>query len=390
MDIGGRFVSRLVLMGSGETSPSMVRTHRESTLAAATDKVTVIDTPFGFQENAEQLTDRISDFFGGRLGLSVNVATLRGREPSAVDTAKFLADIRSARMVFSGPGSPTYALDVWESVGVAESMLEVIREGGVVTLASAAAVTAGTFTIPVYEIYKVGLDTGLRPGLDLTGALGLPAMVVPHWNNAEGGNHDTSRCFIGRRRFADLKSSVDVGVIGIDEHTAGVFDFAVGRLSVSGLGSVTIEGSHRRVLEAGESADLAEVARWLAAPDWSSQSLEPTTTPGDREVRHALDEKRVDEVINALLALEEEAAVHPDRRTDLRVGLVELAQAAERGLLDPRQLVGDYVALLLELRASARSQRRFEDADRIRDGLSGLGVEVRDTDGGVEWDLKDL
>lgn len=367
----------------------MVQTHRETVAATGAGHVAVIDTPFGFQENAGQLTDRIREFFRGRIGIDITVATLLRRQPTPIEAAVFLADIRSSRMVFSGPGSPTYALDVWEEVGVADSLLEVIRAGGAVVLASAAAVTAGSFTIPVYEIYKVGMNAGLRPGLDLTGALGLPALVVPHWNNAEGGNHDTSRCFIGRRRFETLAASVEVGVIGIDEHTAAVLDFATGQLRVSGLGSVTIGGAGARVLESGEAVGLEDVAEWLAGAPWVPPPLTETGDSAKRDLRQALDERKVEDLLGALLALEEEAAIHPDRRGDLRVGLAALAHAAERGLLDPRQLVGDYVALLLELRASARQQRRFEDADRIRDGLSGLGVEVRDTGAGVEWDLKD-
>jgi cysteinyl-tRNA synthetase len=40
---------------------------------------------------------------------------------------------------------------------------------------------------------------------------------------------------------------------------------------------------------------------------------------------------------------------------------------------------------MLELRARARADRRFEEADQIRERLEELGVEVRDAPGGSEW-----
>lgn len=374
-------MSRLILMGSGETAPSMLSTHRAGMDSAGADKVTVIDTPFGFQENAEQLTARIASFFKTSLGVETEVATMLRRNPSAIEVEKMLATLRHARYVFAGPGSPSYALDVWEASGLADALTAMIGRGGVLTLASAAALTAGTHTIPVYEIYKVGQEPFWRPGLDVTGRLGLPMVVVPHWNNAEGGNHDTSRCFIGRRRLEMLSGQIEVGMIGIDEHTAAVLDFEANVMTVTGLGTVTLVGEDETLIHHGDTISLHEVAGLMGARPGATVAFSgsPPEMP--------LGQGKVDEIIGALLALEEEAAVHPDRRADLRTGLVDLARAAERGLIDPRQVVGDYVALLLELRAVARSERRFEDADRIREGLVELGVEVRDSGSGTEWDL---
>jgi hypothetical protein len=374
-------MSRLILMGSGETSPSMIPVHRAGIEAVGAGRVLLLETPFGFQENADQLVDRISQFFDRSLSLPVDVSGLRSRRVDEVAVAKVVAAVRSARYVFSGPGSPTYALDIWTGIGMREALASVISGGGAVALASAAALTAGSHTIPVYEIYKVGQEPFLRPGLDVTGALGLPVMVVPHWNNAEGGNHDTSRCFIGRRRLEKVAGGL--GLLGIDEHTAAILDFARGTLEVSGLGTVTLKGHAEQVLEKGTTIGFERLAEVIGVPV-SPGSLTP---PLDREVKTALDAGQVDDLLQALLALEASAAVDPARRQDLRSGLVHLAIAAERGNVDPRELVGDYVALLLELRASARAHRRFDDADMIRQGLEALGVEVRDTSAGVEWDL---
>lgn len=372
-------MSRLVLMGSGETSPSLVAVHREGLSVSGEKRVTILDSPAGFQENSPQLLDRIATFFHVSLGAASELASLPHRDSTPVEVALFEETVGRASYLFAGPGSPTYALDVWERHRVGDLLVEAIRRGAVVTLASAAALTAGTRTIPVYEIYKVGAEPYLRTGLNLTGALGLPLMVVPHWNNAEGGNHDTSRCFIGKRRFNRLVHEAEVSVLGVDEHTAAIFDLAVGRLRVAGLGTVTIIGEQELVLPAGESVSLSDVGSLLGTP---VLSLEPEVVdPVERS--HG-----VEELLGALLALEEKAAEDPGRRQDLRRGLVELARAAEMGLIDPKEIVGDYVALLLELRAAARRERRFEEADRIRDGLVDLGVEVHDTPAGPRWEMR--
>jgi hypothetical protein len=171
--------------------------------------------------------------------------------------------------------------------------------------------------------------------------------------------------------------------LGIDEHTAAVLDFARGTLEVAGLGTVTLQGQGERVLEKGTTIGFEQLSEVIGGP------IAPgcLSAPLDREVSSALDAGQVDDLLQALLALEASAAVDPARRQELRSGLVHLAIAAERGSVDPKELVGDYVALLLELRASARAHRRFDDADMIRQGLEALGVEVRDTSAGVEWDL---
>lgn len=59
------------------------------------------------------------------------------------------------------------------------------------TFASAAALTLGRFTLPVYEIYKVGEDPRWLDGLNILGEIGVNVALIPHYNNAEGGHHDT-------------------------------------------------------------------------------------------------------------------------------------------------------------------------------------------------------
>ena len=186
-------MGRLIVMGSGEVAPPLVATHRAGIEAAAAESVTILDAPFGFQENVEHLTARLVDFFHTSLRVATEVASLRRPDASALEIEKMLATVRRSRYIFAGPGSPSYALKVWQDTGLAGALRDVILGGGTVTFASAAALTLGTATIPVYEIYKVGEDPYWLPGLEVTSGIGLPVTIIPHWNNAEGGNHDTSR-----------------------------------------------------------------------------------------------------------------------------------------------------------------------------------------------------
>lgn len=372
---------RLILMGSGELSPTMVATHRRGLDEAGTSRVTVLDTPFGFQENAEELTARIARYFRTSLQADVDVARLRRADGPLSRRARALAKIATGRYLFSGPGSPSYALAVWKASGVGEALAARLRAGATIALASAAAVTVGRMALPVYEIYKVGADPHWLAGLDLTGSLGLPMVVVPHWNNAEGGTHDTSRCFIGRRRFELLADRLDVGVVGVDEHTAATFDFRRGTVEVTGVGTVTLRGREETLLAAGEALPLEEVRRLLGgtapAPPSRTETLGPPAADGDP-----------DEPADRLLSLLEEAvAGSTSARRAVEQGIVELAEQARRGRRDPRDLIAGYIEVALEGREALRSEGRWEEADRIRDRLAQLGVEVRDQPEGVEWHL---
>jgi cysteinyl-tRNA synthetase len=63
--------------------------------------------------------------------------------------------------------------------------------------------------------------------------------------------------------------------------------------------------------------------------------------------------------------------------------LAELrAMRARRKGIDP-----DRVAALLEKRQDARKSKDFAAADAVRDELSALGVAVKDTPQGPDWDV---
>ncbi len=223
----------LAIMGSGETAPAMAKVHRAlfDRFDGGPVPAVILDTPYGFQENADELSARTMTFFETSVGNPVEVASLRSRDVDALAAATALARIREARYVMAGPGSPSYALHQWSGGPIPDALAEKTTGGGILTMASAAALTLGVVTIPVYEIYKVGEDPRWLEGLDLLGrATGLRAAVVPHYDNAEGGNHDTRFCYMGERRLRMLEALLpeDVFVLGVDSHTALVLDLDAG------------------------------------------------------------------------------------------------------------------------------------------------------------------
>ena len=151
--------------------------------------------------------------------------------------------------MFAGPGSPTYALRHWRGTLVPGLLAEKLSHGGVLTFASAAALTLGRVTVPVYEVYKVGEAPAWVPGLDLLSAVGLTVALIPHYDNAEGGTHDTRFCYLGEERLALLERDLPDGafVLGVDEHTALHLDLDERRAEVVGHGGVTVRAQGRSV-----------------------------------------------------------------------------------------------------------------------------------------------
>ena len=154
-------------------------------------------------------------------------------------------------------------------------------------LASAASLSFGRYTIPVYEIYKVGEDLHWKDGLDFFGRFGLSLVVVPHWNNTDGGNDlDTSRCYMGRKRFDALRSMLpeEHTILGLDEHTSIVINPGAGTAEAVGAGRVTVlRGSERHVFPAGSTFPLTVLGPWTL-PDTSA--IAPNALARARECTH--------------------------------------------------------------------------------------------------------
>jgi len=385
----------------------------------------IVDTPYGFQENADELSARTLEFFATSVGQPVEVASYRSRDVDAVTLSTAVARIRTARYVMAGPGSPSYALRQWAGGPIPDALAEKLTSGGVLTMASAAALTLGVVTIPVYEVYKVGEDPRWLEGLDLLGrATGLRAAVVPHYDNAEGGNHDTRFCYMGERRLRTLERALPEGafILGVDSHTALLLDLAGGSATIAGLGGVTVrmDGRSTRFTAGTELAIGAfeDIAAGLAAGDSDDHVREAAHAIGSDAggtVRPAaplrdemtdlegtfvaaLERDDVREAVGALLELDTAIASRvragedsPDldnASATFRSLIVRLGEHAG-GAADAGAQVEPLVATLLELRDAARAGHDWTTADLIRDRLGAAGVEVRDGAGGSTWVRQD-
>lgn len=419
----------LTIMGSGETAPTMVKVHRDlvGRLGSAT-KAGMLDTPFGFQENAPELAQKAVQFFQESIVTELAIAGLTridGADPVVVERGFNL--IRSCTYVFAGPGSPTYALRQWAGSPLAGILTDKFRSGGVVTFASAAALTLGRVTIPVYEIYKAGEEPRWLDGLDVLRAIDLPVAVIPHYDNAEGGHHDTRFCYLGERRLRMLEAELPVGhhVLGVDEHTALVCDLDADTGTVVGRGMVTVRVRGKSTTYPnGSTIRLDALRQPSASPSTigrpAANTADSGTTTGspvsaaaplaDAGVAFSLgaSAEQLDLVFSAALAagdadaavraaLELEATIKAwsadsltgseadTARAVLRSMIGRLGEAAQEGLADPRARVAPFVDTLLELRGEVRKDKRYDLSDLIRDRLAASNIEVRDTASGPEW-----
>jgi cyanophycinase-like exopeptidase len=411
-------MSRLVVMGSGETTPTMVRVHREVFAACPAGPAVMLDTPFAFQMNRAELVTRTRSYFAQSVGREVEVAAWSGREDAA-QAGKSLALLDRAAWAFAGPGSPTYALRQWRGTPVPAALAGVVRRGGTLVLGSAAALTLGSHAVPVYEIYKVGADPEWVEGLDLLGELtGVAAAVVPHYDNKEGATHDTRFCYLGEERLAALEAVLpdQVGVLGVDEHTAMLIDVEARTMTVAGNGVVSVRRrGDTRTFAAGESLTLDALSAMLRGEQSASPSPAPASSgepaapvedapatslrdEADRAreaFEAALGRRDVNGCVAAVLGLEEAIAAWQadtlqsddadEARRVLRALVVRLGELAEQGAADPADAVAPFVEALLAVRTGARENKDFATSDLVRDRLVAAGVEVRDAPDGTSW-----
>ena len=408
----------LVIMGSGETAPTMIKPHRSIFESIGDRPAVLLDTPYGFQSNAEDISTRAVNYFAASVGRQVSVVSWREAAPPGLARERALAAIGEAGWVFAGPGSPTYALRQWRDTPMPAALVDVIARDGVLLLASAAALTLGSHTVPVYEIYKAGFDPYWEPGLDLVARLcDLPAVVIPHYDNAEGGHHDTRYCYLGESRLAALERELpsESFVLGIDEHTAVLLDPGARTATVLGNGGMTIRRRGDSVVYAAGAivefdAVLAGRSAGAVSPvDTAPPAVEQPSRLAPASLGAATDEqvsrfddalaaRDVDGCVEAILALDR-VRLEWGADTDvddaehaaaaLRAMVVRLGGLATVGARDPRDSVAPFVDALLAVRDRARKAKDFATSDEIRDCLVGAGIEVRDTGTGVEWVVSD-
>ncbi len=345
----GRHPGMVALLGSGETAAAGGRLFESLAQGLPRPlRVVILETPAGFELNSARVAGRVADYLRVRLanyGADVIQApALRRDGPRSTGDPLITEPLLHASMIFAGPGSPTYAVRhladslAWQRVLARHAL------GAALAFASAATIAIGRFALPVYEIFKAGHDPFWSDGLDLLGPSGLSLAIVPHWNNNDGGAElDTSRCFMGRERFAALAAGLPAGtaIVGLDEHTGLVIDLAAGQAGVMGPGCVTVlRGGSEHSFAEGATFGLDLLGPYL--PAGGLLALPPAI------------------VAEALAAEAADAAPAS-----------ELAPPAE-------------VAALAQAREAARARRDWAAADELRGRIAALGWQVQDTPEGPE------
>ena len=409
---------KIVLMGSGELTSTMVEVHKHLlTGLSEHPKAAFLDTPAGFQPNVDHISSNAVAYFKNRVERDISVVSFKSSTRiQPLEAEKAFHSLRSADYVLIGPGSPTYAVRHLQTSPIPDILIRRIEDGGCLVAASAAALTVGRFTLPVYEIYKVGSDLHWADGLDLLAHFGFNLVVVPHWNNAEGGTHDTRFCFMGEPRFKALQDLLpeDVTIFGLDEHTACIIDLAGRTASIRGIGSITLRhGGRELVFKKGAefsldvlSGDLQQSLQLREDKASEAFTVKEDKTKSDfwetihairAEFQTGLEENDAGRATNALLELD----------STIMKGQADLE--GEESLLQAREVLRDLLVVLgsrldqapgsevdcmrplidacLALRANFRGQKQWNAADAVRDMLIGAGVAVEDTPDGTRWYL---
>jgi cyanophycinase-like exopeptidase len=373
----------LTLMGSGETAAGMVRVHRALLEALGeAPRPVFLDTPAGFEMGVEGIAARFVEYFRTSLALDLRVAHYRHRDDPPRARAEALEALTKANYIVAGPGSPTYAAEQLRSTPIVEALLRRWHAGAQIVFASAATISLGRHALPVYEIYKVGSPLHWAEGLDLLRPYGYELAIIPHWDNAEGGTHDTRACFMGMERFDRLRGLLPptATVLGIDEHTAVTLDLDQGVAEVRGKGGVTIlRGAEEIGHPNGEAFSLEDLAPATAA------GAERAGRPLPREAEPAAALLGQAAALVGAGDLPAGLRIAADKAPgDLAALLHQAAAAAERA--EPSDdVLEPLLQILIELRNSLRERGEWALADGLRDRLAGIGIELRDTPEGTLW-----
>ena len=315
-------------------------------------RVAILETPAGFQPNSAQVAGRIGEFLAHNLQNyrpQIEIVPARQQDtPFSPNNLDILQPMLTADLFFLGPGSPSYAarqLDgslAWDILSLRHQM------GASVVLASSAVVAAGSFALPVYEIYKVGEGLHWHSGLDFLATYGLEPTFIPHWNNSEGGAElDTRYCFMGQARFDKLRALLPATatIVGIDEHTALMIDLGEERCWVRGRGNVTLlRGSESQVFATGSSFSLERLGTCHIPTEYL------------------------------------------DVRPELAQLIRQAQQAQEEEAADPA--VSTSVQELVEQRRIARGRRDWATSDQLRLEIEKLGWSIKDTPQGAQIEPK--
>jgi len=403
-DYQGNKNGTITLMGSGEMTSSMVRVHKEilDRIEEKPVRAVFLDTPAGFQLNADILSQKAREYFKKHFRVKMEPVLFKDfSRATPLEVKEAAYTIMNAHFIFSGPGSPTYALKNWLGNPVGDAIKKSLYRGSHLIFASAASLCVGKYSMPVYEIYKVGEDPFWVNGLNLFGDMGLNLAIIPHWNNAEGENHDTRFCYIGESRLKVLEDQLPdlTTIIGIDEHTAGIFDLSEERCSVKGVGQVVIRKKGRdKTFPDGSTFGFDELAlsreRNTQTKDMSPlvSTREPLLTKISElegEFLQALNH-RVDiassmfipeELLKHIHKAKEEGETSDallnayERLADMQMKMVSHAAKVSK---KDTHLLSSLMELLITVRNELREKEKWELADKIREEMARVGIILED------------
>lgn len=409
----------IVLMGSGELTPTMVEVHKNLLVKLGdSPEAAFLDTPAGFQLNADQISQKAAEYFSTHIQHPLSIASFKSKESmDSYEAELAYTTLNSADYILVGPGSPTYAVRQWQDTPIPNIIKRRVEAGGCFVAASAAALTVGVLTLPVYEIYKVGSDVTWSPGINILAPFGLDMVVIPHWNNAEGGTHDTRFCYMGEPRFRQLEKQVphNVSILGLDEHTACILDLKNQKAYVRGLGSICVRRQEQEVVFSSGDTFTLDVLRNPSANIAKTRSVKekkkqiPKSKKEDENfwnTIHAIESdfaggienNNVNQLINAVLNFDKTLWVEQENAEsaefisqarekfrEMLVGLRTILCSAQKSDNRLRQLTEE----LLALRADSRQKNHWKKADEIRANLEKCGIIIDDSPTESSWRIKE-
>jgi len=371
----------IILFGSGETSPTgrkifdrIIRSLPQS------PRLALLETPAGFELNSHQVISRVGDFFTHRLQnyspqVDIIPARMRGT-PFSPDEPEILTPILDADLIFMGPGSPSYAIRQLRDSLAWYYLIARHQLGAVLALASAATVAFSAYALPVYEIYKVGEDIHWIGGLNFFKLYGLQLVLIPHWNNHEGGaDLDTSRCFMGQERFIRLMDMLpeEMTIIGLDEKTALIMNPSSCECHVMGLGMVTILHTGHKHIRKGHLFSSAGAPINIKG---TNEDLAKIAMQREGHFHQYQDGQN--------FSMSEIGHVHPNfPEANLPPSIWQKAIQA-RSLKDPTapHSPSEEVLQLIQARQKARHASNWAIADELRSQIEKSGWEILDTKDG--------
>jgi cysteinyl-tRNA synthetase len=206
-----------------------------------------------------------------------------------------------------------------------------------------------------------------------------------------------------------------VSILGLDEHTACIMDLENNEATIKGIGSMTLRrGTAELIFEKGERFSLDVLCGKDAGKVWHDQPAERSAeiSSADKpldsfwENVHASEEsfhaglKQHDLKKSATALLEIDRLIwqaHEDHesaefisqaRDILRDMVVFLATRLDEAPLDQAACLAPLVNELLALRSKFRQNKKWQEADDIRDSLLKANIIIEDSKDGSQWKLK--